>query len=153
MYRLDGVEPEVKSYFGPVARLLLSQRDPQEALEVRAASLFIQFGIFATAFVSLFATQVQLLLDRPIRLRFTMCCAPASPSHLQAALAALSGIQEIPEPRSLLTMEEGVQVGTDCLAVQPSVRLVGWLGCAVQTWIRCIACRQQRFHPAKQKTC
>ncbi|KAI7840607.1 hypothetical protein COHA_005757 [Chlorella ohadii] len=59
MYRLDGVEPEVKSYFGPVARLLLSQRDPQEALE--------------------------------------------------AALAALSGIQEIPEPRSLLTMEEGVQ--------------------------------------------
>lgn len=37
----------------------------------------------------------------------TMCCVPWS----QAALAALSGIQEVPEPRSLLTMEEGVQVG------------------------------------------
>lgn len=36
-----------------------------------------------------------------------MCCVPWS----QAALAALSGIQEVPEPRSLLTMEEGVQVG------------------------------------------
>lgn len=34
MYRLDGVDAEVKSYFGPVARMLLSQRDPQEALEV-----------------------------------------------------------------------------------------------------------------------
>ncbi|PRW21064.1 glutamate--cysteine chloroplastic isoform A [Chlorella sorokiniana] len=59
MYRLDGVDAEVRSYFGPVARMLLAERDPQEALE--------------------------------------------------AALAALSGIQEIPEPRSLLTMEEGVQ--------------------------------------------
>jgi ATP-dependent RNA helicase DDX21 len=28
---------------------------------------------------------------------------------LQAALAALSGIKDIPEPRSLITMEEGVQ--------------------------------------------
>jgi hypothetical protein len=31
------------------------------------------------------------------------------PRHPQAALAALSGIQEVPEPRSLLTLEEGVQ--------------------------------------------
>ena len=37
------------------------------------------------------------------------CVAP------QAALAALSGIQEVPEPRSLLTMEEGVQVGLNYL--------------------------------------
>lgn len=59
MYRLDGVDAEVKSYFAPVASLLLSQRDPHEAL--------------------------------------------------QAALAALSGITQVPEPRSLLTMEEGVQ--------------------------------------------
>lgn len=34
---------------------------------------------------------------------------PCPPASLQAALAALSGIQEVPEPRSLLTMEEGVQ--------------------------------------------
>ncbi|EFN52705.1 hypothetical protein CHLNCDRAFT_36787, partial [Chlorella variabilis] len=59
MYRLDGVDAEVRKYFTPVAKMLLSSRDPQEALE--------------------------------------------------AALAALSGIQEVPEPRSLLTMEEGIQ--------------------------------------------
>ncbi|KAL4420664.1 hypothetical protein ABPG75_010320 [Micractinium tetrahymenae] len=59
MYRLDGVDAEVKSYFAPVAKMVLSSRDPQEAME--------------------------------------------------AALAALSGIKEVPEPRSLLTMEEGVQ--------------------------------------------
>jgi hypothetical protein len=59
MYRLDGVDEEVKSYFAPVAKLVLSSRDPQEAMV--------------------------------------------------AALAALSGIQEVPEPRSLLTLEEGVQ--------------------------------------------
>jgi hypothetical protein len=37
MYRLDGVEPEVRSYFEPVARMVLASRDPQDALEVRAA--------------------------------------------------------------------------------------------------------------------
>ena len=36
-------------------------------------------------------------------------CCPPSPPRLQAALAALSGIQDVPEPRSLLTMEEGIQ--------------------------------------------
>jgi hypothetical protein len=34
---------------------------------------------------------------------------PACLPRLQAALAALSGIQDVPEPRSLLTMEEGIQ--------------------------------------------
>lgn len=57
MYRLDGVDDEVRAYFAPVARTVLSSKDPQEALE--------------------------------------------------AALAALSGIKTIPEPRSLLTMQEG----------------------------------------------
>ena len=57
MYRLDGVDEAVRAYFAPVARTVLSSRDPQEALEI--------------------------------------------------ALAALSGIKEIPEPRSLLTMQEG----------------------------------------------
>lgn len=57
MYRLDGVDDEVRAFFAPVARTVLSSKDPQEALEV--------------------------------------------------ALAALSGIKEIPEPRSLLTMQEG----------------------------------------------
>ena len=57
MYRLDNVEQEVRSYFSPVAKLVLASRDPQEALEV--------------------------------------------------ALAALSGITAIPEPRSLLTLQEG----------------------------------------------
>jgi ATP-dependent RNA helicase DDX21 len=57
MYRLDNVDEEVRSYFSPVAKMVLSSRDPQEALEV--------------------------------------------------ALAALSGINSIPEPRSLLTLQEG----------------------------------------------
>lgn len=57
MYRLDKVDEEVRSYFSPVAKLVLASRDPQEALEV--------------------------------------------------ALAALSGINSIPEPRSLLTLQEG----------------------------------------------
>lgn len=57
MYRLDNVEQEVRSYFSPVAKMVLASRDPQEALEV--------------------------------------------------ALAALSGITAIPEPRSLLTLQEG----------------------------------------------
>lgn len=57
MHRLDNVEQEVRSYFAPVAKLVLASRDPQEALEV--------------------------------------------------ALAALSGITAIPEPRSLLTLQEG----------------------------------------------
>lgn len=57
MYRLDNVEQEVRSYFAPVAKMVLASRDPQEALEV--------------------------------------------------ALAALSGITAIPEPRSLLTLQEG----------------------------------------------
>lgn len=57
MYRLDNVEEEVRSYFSPVAKMVLASRDPQEALEV--------------------------------------------------ALAALSGITAIPEPRSLLTLQEG----------------------------------------------
>jgi hypothetical protein len=35
MYRLDGVDEEVKSYFAPVAKLVLSSRDPQEAMVVR----------------------------------------------------------------------------------------------------------------------
>ena len=34
MYRLDGVDAEVRKYFTPVAKMLLSSRDPQEALEV-----------------------------------------------------------------------------------------------------------------------
>ncbi len=57
MHRLDNVEQEVRSYFAPVAKMVLASRDPQEALEV--------------------------------------------------ALAALSGITSIPEPRSLLTLQEG----------------------------------------------
>lgn len=57
MYRLDGVDEEVRSYFAPVAKLVLSSKDPQDALT--------------------------------------------------AALAALSGIKTIPEPRSLLTLQEG----------------------------------------------
>lgn len=59
MRRLDGVDDEVREYFRPVAQLLLSSRDPQEAME--------------------------------------------------AALAALSGITSVPQPRSLLTFEEGLQ--------------------------------------------
>ena len=39
----------------------------------------------------------------------TLLLPPACPPRLQAALAALSGIQDVPEPRSLLTMEEGIQ--------------------------------------------
>lgn len=35
MYRLDGVDSEVRSFFAPVAKMLLAERDPQEALEVR----------------------------------------------------------------------------------------------------------------------
>jgi ATP-dependent RNA helicase DDX21 len=57
MYRLDGVDDEVREYFAPVAKTVLASKDPQAALE--------------------------------------------------AALAALSGIKSIPEPRSLLTMQEG----------------------------------------------
>ena len=57
MYRLDGVDEEVRAIFAPVARTVLASSDPQEALE--------------------------------------------------AALAALSGIKQIPEPRSLLTLQEG----------------------------------------------
>eukprot|EP00887_Chlorella_sp_A99_P007182 scaffold2.g7182.t1 len=58
MTRLDGVDSEVRAFFAPVARLVLSSKDPQEALET--------------------------------------------------ALAALSGITELPEARSLLTLEEGL---------------------------------------------
>ncbi|GAB4820300.1 hypothetical protein N2152v2_007346 [Parachlorella kessleri] len=58
MNRLDGVDPEVKSYFSNVAKLILDSRNPQDAME--------------------------------------------------AALAALSGIKEVPEPRSLLTLEQGL---------------------------------------------
>ena len=36
MYRLDGVDAEVRSYFEPVAKLVLSSRDPQEAMMVSA---------------------------------------------------------------------------------------------------------------------
>lgn len=57
MHRLDNVDEDVRTYFSPVAKMVLSSRDPQEALEV--------------------------------------------------ALAALSGITTIPEPRSLLTLQEG----------------------------------------------
>ena len=35
MYRLDDVDAEVKKYFEPVARMILSSRDPQDAMEVR----------------------------------------------------------------------------------------------------------------------
>jgi hypothetical protein len=34
MYRLDGVDPEVRSYFSPVAKMVLASRNPQEAMEV-----------------------------------------------------------------------------------------------------------------------
>ncbi len=57
MYRLDGVDDEVRAYFTPVARMVLESTDPQVAME--------------------------------------------------RALAALSGITGVPEPRSLLTMQAG----------------------------------------------
>lgn len=57
MRRLDNVEDEVKAYFAPIANLVLTSRDPQDAME--------------------------------------------------AALAALSGIMQVPTPRSLLTTEDG----------------------------------------------
>ncbi len=34
MNRLDGVDPEVKSYFSNVAKLILDSRNPQDAMEV-----------------------------------------------------------------------------------------------------------------------
>lgn len=57
MHRLDNVSDDVRSYFAPVASMVLNSKDPQHALE--------------------------------------------------AALAALSGITSLPEPRSLLTGAEG----------------------------------------------
>lgn len=36
MYRLDGVDPEVRGYFTPVAKMVLASRNPQEAMEVGA---------------------------------------------------------------------------------------------------------------------
>lgn len=39
MYRLDGVDEEVKSYFAPVAKLVLASRDPQEAMVVSGSLL------------------------------------------------------------------------------------------------------------------
>lgn len=44
MNRLDGVDAEVKSFFAPVARLVLSSRDPQDALEVRGVLLLCTSG-------------------------------------------------------------------------------------------------------------
>ena len=49
-----------------------------------------------------------LLLSSPSPSR-SSSLLPACLPRLQAALAALSGIQDVPEPRSLLTMEEGIQ--------------------------------------------
>jgi ATP-dependent RNA helicase DDX21 len=56
MNRLDNVDAEVKTYFAPVAKLVLASRDPLDAVTT--------------------------------------------------ALAALSGIKEVPLPRSLLTLAD-----------------------------------------------
>jgi ATP-dependent RNA helicase DDX21 len=39
MYRLDGVDDEVKAFFTPVAKLILEQRDPVSALEAALSAL------------------------------------------------------------------------------------------------------------------
>lgn len=54
MYRLDGVDDEVRSYFAPVAKMVLSSRDPQEALEVRSAggTCLLAAGLLGVAGVS-----------------------------------------------------------------------------------------------------
>lgn len=71
MYRLDGVDAEVKSYFGPVARMLLSQRDPQEALEVRGGSPFAEQPQLAEAPGSL-----------ALQTAFVRCASPATQHHV-----------------------------------------------------------------------
>lgn len=141
MYRLDGVDAEVKSYFAPVAKLVLASRDPQEAMEVRHTAWGfgtrgVQGGWTWPAEQARWGPREPRqscrqqrrrpggapggLLVLPPRLAAARgrACEPAArrarprppPARApQAALAALSGIKEVPEPRSLLTMEEGVQ--------------------------------------------
>jgi hypothetical protein len=189
MYRLDGVDPEIKTYFSSVAKMILDSRNPQDALEVGAAGaeglgcqglLFLAAGRAAggacwvaggaarsasgcggsCGFCGLHGSRwrsggfweaaglawpggVSCLLASPAggrhcsHLKMRACriaqgaCRSSTQSGscprrrrrhavvmsrprlrpfpvLQAALAALSGIKEAPQPRSLLTLEEGL---------------------------------------------